>query len=195
MRRENSQRRRPGSREPADRILVVCGGDVTEPSYFEGLRQFHRNPAIKVVIRKKSVDPVNLVAYAAKLRDNDPDSFEDVWCVVDVDDFDLEPAITLAARKNISLAVSNPCFETWLLLHFTNQTAPLTCYMEAARVLRGFVPDYCKSRLDFGRYADGLDAAVERARKLAEPGREHLANPASGVWALIRKFEGGHEPL
>jgi hypothetical protein len=39
MRRENSQRRRPGNREPADRILIVCGGVVTEPGYFEGLRQ------------------------------------------------------------------------------------------------------------------------------------------------------------
>ncbi len=189
MRRENSQRRRPVSREPADRILVVCGGDVTEPSYFEGLRQFYRSPAIKVVIRKKSVDPASLVGYAAKLRDNDADSFEDVWCVVDVDDFDLGPAVVLAARKNVSLAVSNPCFETWLLLHFIDQTAPLACSAEAERVLRRFVPDYCKSRLDFGRYADGLDAAVERARKLAEPGREHLANPASGVWPLIRKFD------
>jgi hypothetical protein len=188
MRRENSQRRRPGSREPADRILIVCGGDVTEPSYFEGLRQFHRNPAIKVVIRKKSVDPASLVAYAVKLRDNDADSFEDVWCVVDVDEFDLGPAMVLAARKNISLAVSNPCFETWLLLHFTDHTATLTCYAEAARLLGKFVPDYCKSRLDFGRYVAGLDRAVERARLLAEPGREHVTNPASGVWRLVGRF-------
>lgn len=188
MRRENSQRRRSGSREPADRILIVCGGDVTEPSYFEGLRQFHRNPAIKVVIRKKRVDPANLVTYAVRLRDNDVDSFEDVWCVVDVDDFDLGPAVALAASENISLAVSNPCFEVWLLLHFANQTAPLTCYAEVARVLVKFVPDYCKSRLDFTRYVDGLDRVVERARLLAEPGREHLTNPASGVWQLVRKF-------
>ena len=107
MRRENSQRRRPGSREPADRILIVCGGAVTEPGYFEGLRQFHRNPAIKVVIKQKSVDPASLVRHAITLRDNAPDSFDDVWCVVDVDEFDLEPAVHLAQRGNISLAVSN----------------------------------------------------------------------------------------
>jgi hypothetical protein len=191
MRRENSQRRRPGSREPADRILIVCGGVVTEPGYFEGLRQFHRNPAIKVVIKRKPVDPASLVRYAVTLRDNDADSFDDVWCVVDVDDFDLEPAVTLAAKKNISLAVSNPCFETWLVLHFTNHTAPLACYSEANRVLLKFVPDYGKTRLEFARYADGVDRAVERAEKLAERGREHLANPASGVWALVRKFDRG----
>lgn len=149
----------------------------------------HENPAIRVVIKKKRVDPANLVAYAVRLRDNDADSFEEVWCVVDVDDFDLEPAVTLAARESILLAVSNPCFEAWLVLHFANQTAPLTCYAEAERVLRRFVPDYCKSRLDFGRYVDGVDRAVERARKLAEPGQEHVTNPASGVWPLVRKFD------
>ena len=189
MRRENSQRRRQGNREPADRILIVCGGVVTEPGYFEGLRRFHRNPAIKVVIKKKPVDPANLVQYAVTLRDNEADSFDDVWCVVDVDEFDLVPAVRLATRNNISLAVSNPCFETWLLLHFTNHTAPLTCYAEAERVLLRFVPDYGKTRLDFARYADGVGRAIERAEKLAEPGREHVRNPASGVWPLVRKFD------
>lgn len=99
--------------------------------------------------------------------------------------------MTLAARKNISMAVSNPCFETWLLLHFTNQTAPLTCYAQAKRALLRFVPDYCKSGLDFARYADGVAQAAERAKKLAESGREHLTNPASGVWPLARSFEQG----
>ncbi|HEY4022356.1 MAG TPA: RloB family protein [Pseudonocardiaceae bacterium] len=188
MKRENSQRRRPGSRELADRILIVCGGVVTEPGYFEGLRQLHRNPAIKVVIKNRGVDPTSLVRYAIKLHDNEPDSFDQVWCIVDVDEFDLGPALALAARKNISMAVSNPCFETWLVLHFTDHTAPLSCYAEAKRALLKFVPDYGKSELEFARYADGVGPAVDRAEKLAELGREHLTNPASGVWPLVQMF-------
>jgi hypothetical protein len=191
MRRENSQRRRPGSREPADRILIVCGGVVTEPSYFEGLRQFHRNPAIKVVIKQKGVDPANLVRHAIALRANAPGSFDDVWCVVDVDEFDLGPAVRLAAQQGISLAVSNPCFETWLVLHFTERTAPLAGFAQVERILLRYVPDYCKSKLDFARYADGVEKAAGRARRLAEHGQEHLVNPSSGVWPLVRKFERG----
>lgn len=187
MRRENSQRRRPGNREPADRILIVCGGAVTEPGYFEGLRQVHRNPAIKVVIRKKGVDPASLVRHAITLRDNDRDSFDDVW--VDVDDFDLDPAVRLAERENVSLAVSNPCFETWLVLHFKKHTAPLTCFAQVEQVLLKYVPEYSKARLDFARYAGGVDKAAERAEGLAARGQEHLVNPASGVWPLVRKFE------
>jgi hypothetical protein len=161
---------------------------VTEPDYFGGLRQVNRSRSIKVVIKKKSVDPANLVRYAARLQNQEPDFFDEVWCVVDVDEFDLDPATALARKLGISLAVSNPCFETWLVLHFTNHTAPLSCYAQAKRALLKFVPDYCKSQLDFARYADGVAPAVERAKNLAEPGQEHLTNPATGVWLLVRRF-------
>jgi hypothetical protein len=129
------------------------------------------------------------VKYAVKLRDNEADSFDDVWCVVEVDEFDLGSAVTLARRERISLAVSNPCFETWLVLHFTDHTAPLTCYAEAERVLLKFVPDNDKTRLDFARYADGVGRASERAEKPAESGQEQVTNPAGGVWPLVRKFD------
>lgn len=127
--------------------------------------------------------------HAASLRDNAPDSYDDVWCVVDVDEFDLRPALRLATREKVSLAVSNPCFEVWLVLHFADHTKALTCYAETERVLLRHVPDYCKSKLDFARYADGVGKAVERAERLAERGQEHRQNPSSGVWPLVRKFE------
>lgn len=47
---------------------------------------------------------------------------------------------------------------------------------------------YVQSKLEFARYADGVAQAAKRAETLAEPGREHLTNPASGVWALVRSF-------
>lgn len=37
-RRENQQHRRRPFRQSADRILVVCGGMVTEPVYFDGVK-------------------------------------------------------------------------------------------------------------------------------------------------------------
>ncbi|MQY22797.1 hypothetical protein NRB20_59190 [Nocardia sp. RB20] len=51
--RENSRRRRAPFREPVTLILIVCGGEATEPLYFNGLRRHLRNSAIKasVVVR------------------------------------------------------------------------------------------------------------------------------------------------
>ena len=46
-------------------------------------------------------------------------AFDEVWCVHDVDDHPrLDEARIMARDNDISLAVSNPCFELWLLLHF-----------------------------------------------------------------------------
>ncbi|MGH3940412.1 MAG: RloB family protein, partial [Pseudonocardiaceae bacterium] len=49
------------------------------------------------------------------------------WCVFDVEwpknHPNLKQAIQLARDHNIRLAISNPCFELWLILHFEDQTA------------------------------------------------------------------------
>jgi hypothetical protein len=76
-----------------------------------------------------------------------------VWAVFDKDDADLnearidrfQQAFTLAAAENISIALSNECFELWLLLHFDDVTIgePIPrkdlydCLEEAARQQEG----------------------------------------------------------
>lgn len=112
-------RRRPAFREPRLRILVVCGGRCTEPDYFRGLKGYLRNPAIQVRIKAKGRDPEDLVRYARTMAPVGADEFDEVWCVVDLDDYDLESTTALAAKLDVRLAVSNPCFELWLLLHYS----------------------------------------------------------------------------
>lgn len=188
-RRENSGRRRTAFREPRSRLLVVCGADETEPAYLEGLKQARRNPAVTVKVKVKPADPDAVVRYAVGLRDRADGSYDEVWCVVDVDEFDVAKAVSTARRKEVSLAISNPCFEYWLLLHFEPCVAPLTCYNDVVRRLRRFVPEYDKSALRFADYEAGVDAAVQRARKPGhETSTEHERNPATGVWALVEKM-------
>ena len=123
------------------------------------------------------------------MRANAPGSFDDVWCVVDVDEFDLEPTVRLAARENISLAVSDPCFETWLLLHSKKHTAPLTCFAEVERTLLKYVPDYCEAKSDFAQYADGVGPQVRAQLGLgwdvAEAGQE-LAEQVGELGSALR---------
>lgn len=187
-RRENSGRRRAPFREPRSCLLVVCGAEATEPAYLQGLKQARRNPAVTIKVKAKPADPDTVVRYAAGLRVTAAGSYDEVWCVVDVDEFDLAKAVVTARRARVNLAISNPCFEYWLLLHFEVCTAPLTCYSDVAKRLRRHVPGYDKSALDFADYASGVEAAVERALK---PGHvlatEHEHNPATGVWALVQK--------
>ncbi|MFC5098702.1 RloB family protein [Amycolatopsis plumensis] len=166
----------------------MCGAEATEPAYFQGLKESRRNPAVAIKVKAKPADPETVVRYAAGLRDTAADSYDEVWCVVDVDEFDVAKAVVTARRVRVNLAISNPCFEYWLLLHFEACVAPLTCYSEVARRLRRHVPEYDKSALRFADYASGVEAAVDRA---LEPGHalttEHEHNPATGVGALVKK--------
>ena len=181
-RRENTRRRRRPFRDPATLILIVCGGEATEPAYFHGLRQHMRNPAIKSVVSVRPEDPKRVVAFAATRRGD----YDQVWCVLDVDEFDYTEAIRSARSAKIELAVSNPCFEYWLLLHFENCDAVLTCYRDVEKRLRKHLPSYNKSELRFADYVEGIGEAVQRATvRCVDHGAEYRTNPSTGVWRLV----------
>ncbi|QWF77061.1 RloB family protein [Amycolatopsis sp. CA-230715] len=186
-RRENSDRRRRAFRAPRLSLLVVCGAAATEPAYFEGLKRARRNPAVTVKVKAKPGGPEGVVKYAAGMRDRAAGTHDEVWCVLDVDEYDLCKAVSAASRLKVNLAISNPCFEFWLLLHFEACAAPLTCYNDVEKRLRKHLPEYDKSALRFEDYAQGVDNAVERARG-SGLGAEHERNPATGVWALVEKI-------
>ncbi|GAB2985933.1 hypothetical protein GCM10027184_42580 [Saccharothrix stipae] len=78
VRRENSQRR--SSREVAPRrnnVLVVSGGQKTESRNVSGLRLIRGAP---ITVKCKVDAPLNLVKYAAKVRDRYHEEFQAVWC-------------------------------------------------------------------------------------------------------------------
>lgn len=176
-RRENSARRhRTPSRTSASRVLAVCCGQ-TEQAYLDGLKRLSKPVTLKPVVKVGS--PAQLVRHAVKLRENDRGGFDEHWCVVDVDEFDIDEAIAEAASSGISLAVSNPCFEVWLILHFADCTAGLASPKAASDKLRKHLPGYAKGALDFARLAELVDKAVERAKALG------AGNPSSDMWRLV----------
>ncbi|MFE6282570.1 RloB family protein [Streptomyces sp. NPDC057877] len=171
-------------------MLVVCGSKETERQYLQGLREHLRNSAVSVVVRGKACSPTQLVAYARTQRDLSRGSFDEVWCVFDVDQFvDVAEAVVAARRAGIRVAVSNPCFELWLLLHFAPQTAHVATYRKLLPLLQRHVPGYDKTRLDFGRFREGRGEAVERARRLDPSGEDHESNPSTSVWRLVERMD------
>ncbi|WP_084470292.1 RloB family protein [Amycolatopsis benzoatilytica] len=184
MTKVNARKRRVAYRQPRSLILLVSGGENTEPDYFNGLRRKVRNPAVKVVIKDKIGDPLALVRHAAKIRSED--DYDEVWCVVDVDEFQLDAAVTLARKLGVNLAVSNPCFEYWLLLHFDDCKTPMANYKQVENKLKKHVKDYNKKELKFEKYAAGIDDAVARAKERCPEGQlAHECNPSTSVWRLV----------
>jgi hypothetical protein len=192
VRRDNTQRRRPGSRKSKDRLLVVCCGAKTEKMYLEGMRKHFRGSPVALVVKPDAGAPSRLVDLAVKLWERDRDGFDEVWCVFDVDEFgdDVEDAVTTAGQMDIALAISSPCFEFWLLLHFADHTAWLKDAAAAKAKLCRHVPGYDKTKLDFAAFASGMADAIERGRRLSAAGRDHRANPSTTVWRLAATIVG-----
>ena len=66
--RDRSIRRRPPSRQPRERILIVCEGRVTERTYFRDLKREARNPRATVEIARETGVPLTVVQEAVRLR-------------------------------------------------------------------------------------------------------------------------------
>ena len=133
---------------------------------------------------------------AAKREDDENARYDSVWCVFDVDEHPkINDAVQQANDNQIHLAISNPAFELWLLLHFTDFAAGRDRAFIRGE-LRKHVTDYDK-HVDFAKhYAEGYPNAVTRAEMLDETARtlgrgNHLQNPSTGVHRLteyIRQY-------
>lgn len=195
--------RRSASLEPQPRILIICEGIVTEPEYFDAFRREEHNSLVIVEIDDKGGVPKTLVERAAarkKEAENEADrmgdsnlKYDEVWCVYDVDEHPNLPDAWQQARDNgICLAISNPCFELWLLLHYCEQTAHIE-RRPASSSLSKFVKGY-KKHISFQDLRNGYEEAVKRAEKLEahhiDIGSEG-GNPSTSVYKLterIREF-------
>lgn len=190
-RREPTSSRRPASREPSLRLLLVCGADKTETAYFKGLRAYLNARSVNIKVLERPQAPDQVVEYA---RDHCfREDFDETWCVVDVDHFEAQgakvtAAYELASLAGIGLATSNPCFELWLLLHHTNCRSYCNSCSDVEAKLRRFVPSYDKAQLKFRDHAAGVAEAVNRARELDPSGMRHKKNPSSSVWVLADRL-------
>jgi RloB-like protein len=70
-------------------------------------------------VRFADLAPAALPAIAASLRDSN--DYDGAWVVCDVDQFSVASARQTATEKNVGMALSNPCFEVWLLLHVSHK--------------------------------------------------------------------------
>ena len=188
--------RRQPFRAPRRRILVVCEGKKTEPLYFRALIREEALKLVEVVIDDKSGVPKTLVersihlkkdaARDAKREGDDFLRYDAVWCVFDVDSHPNLPEAKQQARDNgVNLAISNPCFELWLLLHFQDHTA----FIDRKKLQRACserMPGY-KKEAPYEVLRGTYEEAVARAESLerrhnrdGSPGE----NPSTDVFKL-----------
>jgi len=192
--------------EPRPRVLVCCEGAVTEPSYLNDLKSKLRIRLVHIEVVPSGSDPKTLVDGAverkqqaernARREKDDNLKYDEVWCVFDVDAHEHIPdAKQKAGANKINLAISNPCFELWLLLHFQDQRGHIERH-QAQSACRGYMPGYEKEvpfDLVYPHHQEAVDRAVALDQWQQEQGRTG-ENPSTGVHRLTERItELSHE--
>ncbi len=201
--------RRTGYRD-ARLIVIASEGMHTEPVYFNGLANNYRTQRVHVHLVEKpntDSDPERVIkllddfkrTYSLNL------GYDELWLVSDVDRWGAEKlsrVCTLCSQKRYRLAVSNPCFELWLLLHLrdlqgldaetiselqANKRTGNRTRLEVEIV--ALVGAYNKSNPNMAHFLPGVTMAVQRARALSlQPWPPSLG---SGVYALAESIISG----
>ncbi len=201
---KRDRKRRPARRAPYKEskpvILIVTEGEVTEPEYLDGFVRATKNPRVHIEVRGGVGVPRTIVEFAkdrkieaeeqARGAKDDNLRYDEVWCVFDFDEHPNIPDAKQMARDNgIELAMSNPCFELWLWLHFADQPG-MQHRRDLRRKMKQHIPNYDK-HVDYSDCEDGYDAAVQRASRLDKDARldnDEGRNPTTGVWRLTESI-------
>jgi hypothetical protein len=138
-----------------DRIFFIACDDTYAPKqYFESFRI----PRIKIDV----VPTVNGTSAAetvlARLDKVQYEEGDERWIILDTDHYIAGPhlrsftaALQQAKQKGINVALSRPCFEVWLALHFVddvNELADLTDATEVESFLKQKLGVYNKTKID-----------------------------------------------
>lgn len=161
--------------------FVFCEGD-TEVVYVEMLRSHYRLPIH--IIAKKTL--LNITpALVERCKDAYIQTKEDRTFLMY--DLDVPTMLERLLRiPNATLLCSNPCFELWILLHYTDQKAELKSQACVNR-LSSVVGKYRKGTLsltDKMYMMENVVQAVERTKKLKE-----YKNPSCTVYRIIEELE------
>ena len=198
-RKTASLRRRKAMKAPYDVVLIVCEGEKTEPNYFTELKKAFRLSNANVRICGRGSDPLSVVNFAIKTFRQEPE-FDRVYCVFDRDRhttyhaaLDKVKRTRLGKGSKIFAIPSVPCFEFWLLLHFSYTTRPFDAPAgnsicdRVIKELEKYLPAYQKGDQDiFNRIQDKLENAIANARRVEEFHKTSGAdNPSTRVYFLV----------
>lgn len=202
---KNDGRKRPGrkigTRPLRKTIRIICEGK-TEKKYFLSMKkECSIRIELKPELNSGKREPSQILDAALRLK-QDSDQ-PDVCCVYDLDvilNDDREKRRyqeyrKKAAENGVLVFESFPCFEIWILLHFTDACGSETDCPDLIRNhLRKHIPDYEKGADDlYDRLKPDQAEAIRRAEKQKKNAEiineKHVySRPFTDVHELVRKL-------
>ena len=201
--------RRPATRPSLPRISILCEGARTEPGYFLALVRDLDLPNVSVrIARRGQRGTAGITSTVQRERDRDSD-LDEIWCIVDHDERAEEiQGFRRWLKQNtrgkrgkkgaakVRAAISTPCFEYWLLLHFRYTSRPFhgtpggpSACEQVIRELETHLGGYRKA--DAGTYdrcRNRISTAIRNAKRVR--GLEGASGaPSTDVWKLVRRLQ------
>lgn len=196
-RKSLSYKRREAFKD-ASMIIIGYEGKRKEPKYFNKLEQELLEPR-KAFIHP--LPPINGESAPKKVLErvkafvNDPKrgvNIEDkdkVWFVLDVDKYPIEQFEQInefcKEKEQRNLAISNPCFEIWLWMHFedTDKVTSIT-----SQDLKHELHLKTTSLNFGGNYTSFIDGAIIRAKKVDSSSNYFPAEKSTKVYQLVEEL-------
>lgn len=196
-------------------FLIVCEDQKTEPYYFKLIKDLFPNNTVFLRAVGTGFDPLGVVRESIKqseiLRKEAKKEVDFTWAVFDKDDADsnftriqnFAKSYSLAKKHGVKIALSNECFELWLLLHFVdvdpaNPIPRSKIYSMLEKQIQksesGFIYEHGNSNVIDLVAKYGVE---ENAKKRAIVLEKHhgaidkiLQNPSSDLYKLISELRG-----
>lgn len=190
-------------RTPMKKILIVCEGEKTEPEYFSDLIISQKISAASVieVTGDCGSSPKSVVEHAyERYREEHARGvpYDTVYCVFDKDSHscyqealqrlqDLHPKAVFIAVNSV------PCFEFWLLLHFTYSTKAYgnqkgkSSGAQMLSELKRYMPEYEKKNKGvFTQLFSRLETAINNSDRVnAAALKSGTDNPTTKINTLV----------
>lgn len=199
-----SRKKRPLNRtELAKRdcrlIIIATEGKETEKQYFNCLLENSATLNTRIQIKilptgennQSSPEAVfnRLKSYQDEYALNEQD---ELWLMIDVDRWGDKKLADIAQKSKQScfdLAISNPCFEIWLLCHFEMPNDNLSDCNSVEKRLRIVLNRYQKSNLDCTLFTfENITKAIQTAKSLdLKPAARWTPTIGTRVYRLVEK--------
>jgi len=158
-----------------DRLFIVACDDTYAPKQYFGFFRFPR-VQIYVIPTPKDTHQCHAIDVLQRLKEIEREDDDELWMLLDADHYiegshlrEFTRILKEAREKGVSVALSKPCFELWLLLHHLDKSAvhELTNAKETETALRKVIGEYNKTNLKQEHYPlDALKKAYLSAKAL-----------------------------
>ncbi|HAZ00565.1 MAG: hypothetical protein A2W90_04770 [Bacteroidetes bacterium GWF2_42_66] len=196
-------------------VISIAGEGKTEEQYFDGIHDMENSELILIDrLEKFDVsDTKSHPTHVIELLDERKKHWQEygiesneLWMVVDRDRQNVteEQLITIIEKckeEGYNLALSNPTFELWLLLHVTDihfydqdilLANPKLSVKDKKRFidkeLSKLLGGYNKSNLHFEKFESGIKDAISRAKELSLDNEAIISKLGTSVCLLVEKL-------